>query len=93
MENQVTNKLLLITTTGCEGCTIARNVAKEAIKEHSKVIVFEEQTAEEIGKKALKQLRVRDFPAIFLYKGDTLKLRHIGTVPKTVFLRWFDVWF
>ena len=87
------NKVVLITTKGCEGCVIARNIIKDAIEEHSKVVAFKQKTFEELGKKRLAELRIRDFPAILFYKDEVLVHKHIGTAPLAFFLRWFDIYF
>lgn len=87
------NKVILVTTKGCEGCVIAHKLIKEAIDEHSKTISFEQRTFAEFGKQRLNEMKIRDFPAILFYKDDILVYKHIGTAPLIFFLRWFDVYF
>ena len=87
------NKVILITTKGCEGCAIARKLIKEAIDDHSKTISFEQQTLAEFGRRRLTEMKIKDFPAILFYKDDVLVHKHIGTAPLAFFLRWFDVYF
>lgn len=93
IKNITNNKVVLVTTKGCEGCVIARNIIKDAIDEHSKVIAFEQQTLEEFGKQRLTKFKIRDFPTILLFKNDVLVHKHTGTAPLVFFLRWFDIYF
>ena len=93
LKKKTNNKIVLVTTKGCEGCVIAKYVIKDAISEHSKTIDFEQQTLEEFGKQRLTKLKIRDFPAILFYKNDVLVHKHTGTAPLIFFLRWFDVYF
>lgn len=85
------NKIMLITTKGCEGCTIARNSIKDAISKTKKFITFEEKDTTEVNKKFLKTFGIEDFPAILLFKNEKLKLKWIGSVPSIVILRWIDI--
>lgn len=85
------NKIILITTKGCEGCTIARNSIKDAISKTKKSITFEEKDITEVNKEFIKTFRIEDFPAILLFKDKKLKLNWIGSVPSIVILRWIDI--
>ena len=85
------NKIILITTKGCEGCTIARNSIKDAINQTKKSVTFEEKDTTEVSNKFLWLFKITDFPAILLFKDEKLKVRKIGSVPSIVVLRWIDV--
>ena len=85
------NRIMLITTKGCEGCTIARNSIKDAISQTKKSISFEEIDVNEVNKKFLKTFDIEDFPAILLFKDEKLKVKKIGSVPSIVILRWIDI--
>ena len=85
------NKIMLITTKGCEGCTIARNSRKDAINQTKKSVTFEEKDTTEVSNKFLRLFKIEDFPAILLFKDEKLKVRKIGSVPAIVVLRWIYV--
>ena len=85
------NRIMLITTKGCEGCTIARNSIKDAISQTKKSISFEEIDVNEVNKKFLKTFDIEDFPAILFFKDKKLKFKRIGSVPSIVILRWIDI--
>ena len=85
------NKIMLITTKGCQGCTIARNSIKDAISQTKKSITFEERDTEEVKKKFLRTFGIADFPAILFFKDEELKVKKIGSVPSIVILRWIDI--
>ena len=85
------NRIMLITTKGCEGCTIARNSIKDAISQTKKSIAFEEIDVNEVNKKFLKTFDIEDFPAILFFKDKKLKFKRIGSVPSIVILRWIDI--
>lgn len=87
------NKIILITTKGCEGCVIARNNIKEAIKSTSKKVSLEIRDCEEATKKYIRTFGIRDFPAILLFKDEELKVKHTGSIPTIVILRWIDIHF
>ena len=61
---------MLITTKGCQGCTIARNSIKDAISQTKKSITFEERDTDEVKKKFLRTFGIADFPAILLFKDE-----------------------
>lgn len=85
------NKITLISTKGCEGCTIARNSIKDAISKTRKSITFEEKDITEVNKKFIKTFGIEDFPTILLLKDEKLKLKWTGSVPSIVILRWIDI--
>ena len=85
------NKIMLITTKGCEGCTIARNSIKDAINQTKKSITFEEKDTTEVSNKFLRLFKIEDFPAILFFKYKKLKFKRIGSVPSIVILRWIDI--
>lgn len=85
------NKIMLITTEGCQGCAIARNSIKDAISQTKKSITFEERNSTEVKKKFLRTFGIIDFPAILFFKDEELKVKKIGSVPSIVILRWIDI--
>lgn len=85
------NKILLITTEGCEGCVIAKRNIEEAIKQSKKSITFEVRECKEVTKKYIRTFGIKDFPAILFFKDDEFKFKKIGSVPSVVVLRWIDI--
>ena len=85
------NKIMLITTEGCQGCVIARNIIKDAISQTKKSITFEERDTTELTKQFLRTFGIVDFPAILFFKDEELKVKKIGSVPAVVILRWIDI--
>lgn len=85
------NKIVLITTKGCEGCSIMRNSIKQALLATKKEIVFEEKDVESIDKKVLKQLNLKDFPTTFFFKENKVVRKEVGTRPHIIVLRWIDI--
>lgn len=82
---------MLITTEGCQGCTIARNSIKDAISQTKKSITFEERDSTEVKKKFLRTFGIADFPAILFFKDEELKVKKVGSVPSIIILRWIDI--
>lgn len=85
------NKILIITTKGCEGCAILSKLIKEAIDTSGINIVFEQKDFTEIDKKFIKQNRVIDFPTTFLIQNKDIKFSFVGTRPAIVIARWIEV--
>lgn len=86
-------KILIITTKGCEACSILRDNVKQAISAHSLDIELETKDRSECDKKWLTTNRVHDFPAIFLIQNDIIRYKYIGSMPPIVILRWCDIYF
>lgn len=85
------NKILLITTPGCEGCAIIRRIIEEAITLSKKSIELEVKDAKDLDKKWFNQNRITDFPTVFLIKGDIIKYRFVGTRPAIVISQWIKL--
>lgn len=85
------NKIILITTEGCEGCAIAKRNIEEAIKQSKKSIDFEIRDCKEVTKKYLRTFGIIDFPAILFFKDEEFKLKKVGSVPSIIVLRWIDI--
>ena len=86
-------KILLITTEGCEGCTIMKNNVQQAINASNKNITFETKDRRDINKKFLYIHSIKDFPTILLFIDDRLKYKYSGTMPSIVVTRWIDIHF
>lgn len=87
------NKIILITTKGCEGCAIARENIKSALTQTRKKISFEVRDVSEVTKKYIRTFGIRDFPAILFFSNEELKVKKEGSVPTVVILRWIDIHF
>ena len=85
------NKILLLTTRGCEGCSIMRTSIKQAIILSKKDIAFEEKDLGQLTKAFIQVNRIKDYPTVLFYKDDILKRKEVGSRPYIVVLRWIDI--
>ena len=86
------NKVLLITTKGCEGCSILKRLIPEAISMSNVLIEsFEIKDVSEIDKRFLKVNKVKDFPTTFLIQNDKVKFSFKSTRPAIVIARFIEV--
>ena len=60
------NKIVLITTEGCEGCSIMRYSINSALLYSSKEIEFEVKDVSEINGAERHKLKLTDFPDCFI---------------------------
>lgn len=72
-------EIILLTTKGCEGCNIMRNILQEAIKTESN-IEYNEFEFPNIHDVSVYIGNVTDFPATFIKNNNIVKLI-IGTRP------------
>lgn len=86
-------KIMLITTKGCEGCTIMRHNTQAAVLKARKEIEFEIKDRVEVGKKFLRTFNINDFPTILLFKDNEFKFKYVGSMPTIVVTRWIDIYF
>lgn len=85
------NKIVLITTRGCEGCSVMRYSINSAILYSSKEIEFEARDVSTLDIKERNNLKLRDFPTTLFYKDGNLVRKEVGTRPYIVVLRWIDI--
>ena len=85
------NKIVLITTKGCEGCNIMNNSIKKALDCTSKKIEYVVKDVTELTKSEKSKLKTSDFPTTLFYKNDRITRREVGTRPYIVVVRWIDV--
>ena len=85
------NKIVLITTKGCEGCSIMRYSINSALLYSSKEIEFEVKDVSEMSGTEKYRLRLTDFPTTLFYKDGNLVRKEVGTRPYIVVLRWIDI--
>lgn len=85
------NKIVLITTRGCEGCSVMRYSINSAILYSSKEIEFEAKDVSTLDIVERNNLKLRDFPTTLFYKDGNLVRKEVGTRPYIVVLRWIDI--
>lgn len=85
------NKIVLITTRGCEGCSVMRYSINSAILYSSKEIEFEAKDVSTLNIVERNNLKLRDFPTTLFYKDGNLVRKEVGTRPYIVVLRWIDI--
>ena len=85
------NKIVLVTTKGCEGCNIMHKSIKQALDCTSKKIEYVVKDVTELTKEEKSKLKTYDFPTTLFYKNDRITRREVGTRPYIVDVRWIDV--
>ena len=85
------NKIVLVTTKGCEGCNIMHKSIKQALDCTSKKIEYVVKDVTELTKEVKSKLKTYDFPTTLFYKNDRITRREVGTRPYIVVVRWIDV--
>ena len=85
------NKILLITTKGCEGCSIMHKNIKQALDCTSKTIEYVVKDITELTKEEKSKLKTSDFPTTVFYKNNKITRKEVGTRPYIVVVRWIDV--
>jgi thioredoxin-related protein len=88
----ITKKIVLVTTKGCEGCSIMNRHIKEAI-ENKKDIAYSCKDRDDVGTKYTRTFSIRDFPTVLFFKDDTLIFKYTGSMPTVVINRWIDIYF
>ena len=85
------NKIVLVTTKGCEGCNIMHKSIKQALDCTSKKIEYVTKDVMELTKEEKSKLKTYDFPTTLFYKNDRITRKEVGTRPYIVVVRWIDV--
>ena len=85
------NKILLITTKGCEGCSIMHKSIKQALNNTSKKIEYVTKDITELSKDEKSKLKTSDFPTTIFYRNNRITRQEVGTRLYIVVLRWIDV--
>ena len=93
MEKNIENKIVLLTTEGCLGCSIIKRSITQAIAKAKINITFEEKDLGIVKKSFLKTNGIKDVPAVLFYKNDNLVLKAFGSKPEPVITRWIDIHF
>ena len=85
------NKIVLVTTKGCEGCNIMHKSIKQALNNTSKKIEYVTKDITELSKDEKSKLKTSDFPTTIFYRNNRITRQEVGTRPYIVVLRWIDV--
>ena len=85
------NKILLVTTKGCEGCNIMHKSIKQALSNTSKKIEYVTKDITELSKDEKSKLKTSDFPTTIFYRNNRITRQEVGTRLYIVVLRWIDV--
>lgn len=85
------NKIVLITTKGCEGCNIMHKNIKQALENTSKKIEYITKDILDLTKAEKNKLKSYDFPTVLFVRNSRIVRKEIGTRPYIVVLRWIDV--
>lgn len=87
------NKILIITTKGCEACEIAKRNLEIAILQCNADVTIETKDYNDVDKYFLKKNGVKDYPTVFYIVDDKVSHKAIGSFPSAVYLRWMDMYF
>ena len=85
------NKIVLITTKGCEGYNIMHKSIKQALDCTSKKIEYVVKDIKKLTTEEKIKIKASDFPTTVFYKNDRITRREVGTRPYIVVVRWIDV--
>ena len=87
------NKILIVTTSGCEACNIAIDNVNNALLQSSEIIEKEIKDWHDCTRNFIVENKIRDYPAVvYLNDKKVIKIA-IGTYPTAVYLRWIDIYF
>ncbi len=87
------NKILILTTEGCEACDIAKRNVDIAISQANVEIEIEVKNWHEEKIEFISRNKIKDFPAVLYFVNNRLVNKAIGSYPSAVYLRWIDIHF
>lgn len=87
------NKILILTTEGCEGCYIAKQNVELALLRTSKDIKVEIKDWHKIKKDFITLHEIKDFPTVLYLVNNKVVNKAIGSYPIAVYVRWIDMYF
>lgn len=87
------NKILILTTEGCEACDIAKRNVDIAVLQANVEIETESKDWHEEKREFIVKNKIKDFPAVLYFVNDRLVNKAIGSYPSAVYLRWIDMYF
>lgn len=86
-------KIVLVTTKGCEACTIAEDNITAAVAQSSVDVDIIVKDFHEFSKKEEKMYKLKDYPTALYFVDGKVVYTAVGTYPIPVYLRWIDVYF
>lgn len=86
-------KIVLVTTEGCEACSIAEDNIFSAISQSSINIAFDIKDFHKFSRQEQKLYKLRDYPTVLYFADDNLVYSSVGTYPVPVYIRWIDMYF
>lgn len=87
------NKILILTTEGCEACDIAQRNVDIAMSQATTEIQIEVKDWHEEKRDFIIKNKVKDFPTVFYFIDNKLIHKAVGSYPSAVYLRWMDMYF
>lgn len=87
------NKILILTTEGCEACDIANHNVDIAIFQSNEEIEKEVKDWHEEKREFIVKSKIKDFPTVLYFVDGRLVNKAVGTYPSAVYLRWIDIYF
>lgn len=87
------NKILILTTRGCEACEIALRNIEIAVSQVSKKIEIDNKNWTEVNKEFISKHGITDFPTVLYFVNNKLVNKSVGTYPSAIYLRWIDMYF
>lgn len=87
------NKILILTTNGCEACDIAERNVNIAISEAKTEIQVDIKDWREEDRSFIKENKIKDFPTVLYIIDNNIVHKAVGSYPSAVYLRWIDIYF
>ena len=87
------NKILILTTNGCEACDIAQRNVDIAISEANIEIQVDIKDWREEDRIFIKENKIKDFPTVLYIIDNNIVHKAVGSYPSAVYLRWIDIYF
>lgn len=91
--NKVKNKIVIVTTEGCEACSIAEDNITSAVAQSSVDVDIEVKDFHEFSRQEQKNYKLKDYPTTLYFIEDNLVYKAVGTYPIPVYIRWIDIYF
>ena len=87
------NKILILTTEGCEACEIAQRNVDIAMSQATTEIMIQVDDWHKVSKDLIVKNKVKDFPTVLYIIDDKVIHKAVGSYPSAVYLRWIDMYF
>ena len=87
------NKILILTTEGCEACKIAKRNVDVAMSQATTEIMIQVDDWHKVSKDLIVKNKVKDFPTVLYIIDDKVIHKAVGSYPSAVYLRWIDMYF